>query len=157
MSNSQINENLTLDVQSDVTVRLLDASGAVKSEFTKRNLVVTTGKEYIASRMHAAVNGGVGDVTAIRVGTGTTIPNATDLALQTEVASMAFASAPTRAGRTVTFRSVFLPGTPAASPSPITEAGIFNATGLMLNRVVFPVVNKETNDTLEIIWAITIN
>ena len=40
----------------------------------------------------------------------------------------------------------------------VTEAGIFNAatSGTMLCRVVFPVVNKQADDTMSVTWTITL-
>jgi len=41
----------------------------------------------------------------------------------------------------------------------VTEAGIFNAAtgGDMLCRTTFPVVNKQSDDTLAITWTLTLS
>jgi hypothetical protein len=41
----------------------------------------------------------------------------------------------------------------------VTEAGIFNAAtaGTMLCRVVFPVVNKQADDTMSVTWTVTLS
>lgn len=149
-----------LDIVGTVHAKLTGPDGSVKLDAVYKNLVVTSGKEYIAAKLHASISvvGGVSDVSEMAIGSGTALPMSADLALQTELERVAFSVAPVRTGRTVTFTAIFLPTT-GLGTRPITEAGIFNTdvTPRMLNRVVFPVVNKEDADTLEISWDITIN
>jgi hypothetical protein len=155
---SSISTMANLDIVGTVHAKLTGPDGSVKLDAVYKNLVVTSGKEYIAAKLHASVVGGVSDVSEMAIGSGTALPMSADLALQTELERVAFSVAPVRTGRTVTFTAIFLPTT-GLGTRPITEAGIFNTdvTPRMLNRVVFPVVNKEDADTLEISWDITIN
>jgi hypothetical protein len=145
-----------MDTKSNVTVTgtprivLTDKDGNVKQDFSVPNLVVTTGKTFIAARM-------VGTPTAMShmaVGTGTTAAAVGDTALQTELVRVAFSSA-TSTGAVTTYIASFSAGTATGA---ITEAGIFNAVsgGTMLCRTVFPVVNKGADDTMSITWTITI-
>jgi hypothetical protein len=48
---------------------------------------------------------------------------------------------------------------PGEGTGAVTEAGIFNAStaGTMLCRTVFPVVNKQAADTLQITWTLTLS
>lgn len=145
-----------MDTKSNVTVTgtprivLTDKDGNVKQDFSVPNLVVTTGKTFIAARM-------VGTPTVMShmaVGTGTTAAAVGDTALQTELVRVAFSSA-TSTGAVATYIASFSAGTGTGA---ITEAGIFNASsgGTMLCRTVFPVVNKGADDTMSITWTITI-
>ena len=116
------------------------------------NLVVTTGKEYVASRIK--------DTTAtamshMAIGTGTTAAAASDTALVSESARTALTST-TVSTNTVVYVDTFGAGTGTGA---ITEAGVFNASssGTMLCRTVFSVVNKGADDSMTITWTITVS
>ena len=116
------------------------------------NLVVTTGKEYVASRIK--------DTTAtamshMAIGTGTTAAAAGDTALISESARTALTST-TVSTNTVVYVDTFGAGTGTGA---ITEAGVFNASssGTMLCRTVFSVVNKGADDSMTITWTITVS
>ncbi len=116
------------------------------------NLVVTTGKEYVASRIK--------DTTAtamshMAIGTGTTAAAAGDTALVSESARTALTST-TVSTNTVVYVDTFGAGTGTGA---ITEAGVFNASsgGTMLCRTVFSVVNKGADDSMTITWTITVS
>ena len=116
------------------------------------NLVVTTGKEYVASRIK--------DTTAtamshMAIGTGTTAAAAGDTALVSEAARTALTST-TVSTNTVVYVDTFGAGTGTGA---ITEAGVFNASsgGTMLCRTVFSVVNKGADDSMTITWTITVS
>jgi|TARA_A100001015_G_scaffold17009_1_gene19884 hypothetical protein len=116
------------------------------------NLVVTTGKEYVASRIK--------DTTAtamshMAIGTGTTAAAASDTALVSESARTALTST-TVSSNTVVYVDTFGAGTGTGA---ITEAGVFNASssGTMLCRTVFSVVNKGADDSMTITWTITVS
>jgi hypothetical protein len=145
-----------MDTKSNVTVTgtprivLTDKDGNVKQDFSVPNLVVTTGKTFIAARM-------VGTPTAMShmaLGTGTTAAAVGNTALVTELVRVAVSSA-TSTGAVTTYVASFPAGTGTGA---ITESGIFNASssGTMLCRTVFPVVNKGADDTMSITWTITI-
>ena len=115
------------------------------------NLVVTTGKNFIASRM-------TGSTTAISqmcVGSTSTAAAAGDAALGAELGRVALSSSSTT-GAVTTYSATFPAGTGTGA---VVEAGIFNASsaGTMLCRTTFAVVNKGANDTLTITWQITIS
>jgi hypothetical protein len=145
-----------MDTRSNVTVTgtprivLTDKNGNVKQDFSVPNLVVTTGKTFIAARM-------VGTPTAMShmaLGTGTTAAAVGDTTLQTEIARVSLSSS-SATGAVATYVASFPAGTGTGA---ITEAGILNAgsSGTMLCRTVFPVVNKGADDTMSITWTITI-
>jgi len=114
------------------------------------NLVVTTGKNYVASRMKDAT---ATAMSHIAIGTGSTAAAAGDTALGTEAARVALTST-TVATNTVTYVGTFAAGSGTGS---ITESGIFNASsaGTLLCRTVFSVVSKASSDQMSITWVIT--
>lgn len=126
--------------------------GSVKQEQEVKNLVVTAGLGFIASRMTGTA---ANVMSHMAIGTGSTAAAAGNTTLGTESARVALTST-TPTGPAVAYVASFPAGTPA-SLTAITEAGIFNASsaGTMLCRTVFSVVNKDVNDTMSITWTIT--
>lgn len=116
------------------------------------NLVVTSGKEYVASRMKDAT---ATAMSHMAVGTGSTAAAASDTALGSELDRNALTST------TVTNNEVAYVCTYAAGDATgaITEAGLFNASssGTMLCRTVFSVVNKGASDAMTITWTVTVS
>jgi len=114
------------------------------------NLVVTTGKGYVASRMKDAT---ATAMSHMAVGTGSTAAAAGDTTLGGEAARVALAST-TVSGAVVTYVATFPAGTGTAA---LTEAAVLNASssGTMLCRTVFLTVNKSANDSMSISWAVT--
>jgi hypothetical protein len=114
------------------------------------NLVVTTGKGYVASRMKDAT---ATAMSHMAIGTSTTAAAASQTALGSESARVALTST-TVSGSDVTYVATFPAGTGTAA---ITEAAILNASsgGTMLCRTVFAVVNKGASDSMTITWVVT--
>lgn len=144
-----INENVK--VTGDVSIKVFDEAGNLKDERTIKNLVVTTGKGFIASRL-------VGTPTAMShmaVGSNNTAPAAGDTALGGELGRVALGSS-TVSGAVVTYTASFPAGTGTGA---VVEAGVFNAgaAGTMLCRTTFAVVNKGANDGMSITWTITVS
>ena len=129
--------------------------GSIKESIHVPNLVVTVGKNFIASRM---IGTSPSVMSHMAVGTATAIPATSDTTLGTEVGRAAFSVAASVAGNVVTYTANFAAGVGTGA---LTEAGIFNASGagagVMLCRTTFPVVNKGASDTLTISWNVTVN
>jgi hypothetical protein len=146
--------NDAIKMTGNLKLVLTDEHGNVKQEEEVKNLVVTVGKGFIASRMKDAT---ATAMTHMEVGTGTTAAAVGDTALQTSVAS----SRVTLTSTTVTTNNVAYVATfPAGTGTgALTEAGLFNASssGTMLCRTVFSVINKGAADTLGITWTVTVN
>jgi len=136
-SQMEMKGRLTISINNEV-VRDID------------NLVVTTGKGYVASRMKDAT---ATAMSHMAVGTGNTAAAAGDTALGGESARVTLTST-TVSGAVVTYVGTFPAGTGTAA---LTEAAILNASssGTMLCRTVFAVVNKGANDSMSIQWQIT--
>jgi hypothetical protein len=146
------NEKVTATGRLKITVTAPD--GAVKEEKQVDNLVVTTGLNFIAGRMAGA---GAAVMSHMAIGTGTAAALGADTALGAEAVRVALTSSVVT-DNSVAYTAIYNPGTPAALTA-VTEGGIFNASsaGTMLCRTVFPVVNKDVNDTLTIVWTVTIS
>ncbi len=114
------------------------------------NLVVTTGKGYVASRMKDAT---ATAMSHMAIGTGSTAAAASDTALGSESARVALTST-TVSGADITYVATFGAGTGTAA---ITEAAVLNASssGTMLCRTVFAVVNKGASDSMTVTWTVT--
>ena len=142
----------TLKTIGKLDVVLTNELGEIKQKFTVPNLVVQTGRNYIAHRMTGTGNTAMSHMA---IGTSSTAAALTNTTLGTETARVALTSA-TTAANVVTYVATFNPGTPSAANA-VVEAGIFNASsnGELLCRTVFDVVNKGTLDTLSITWTLS--
>ena len=151
--NTELNEEL--QATGRVNIQLIDADGNLKEEHNVKNLVVTTGKTYIASKMIATTNSPA-SMTHMGIGTGTTTPGASDTALQTPAGARQGLSGSSATGNAITYTATFAAGIGTGA---ITEAGIFNASssGTMLCRTTFPVVNKASGDTIAVTWVVTVS
>ena len=116
------------------------------------NLVVTTGKNYVASRMKDAT---ATAMSHMAIGTGSTAAAAGDTGLGNEAARTGLTST-TVTGNQIVYIDTFAAGTGTGA---ITEAGLFNAAsgGTMLCRTVFSVVNKGASDSMTITWTVTVS
>ena len=127
---------------------------AVNNEIVQetKNLVVTAGKNFVASRMKDTTKAAM---THMAVGTGTTAAAAANTTLVSETDRNALTST------TVTNNAIAYVATWAAgdATAALTEAGIFNASsgGDMLCRTVFSVVNKGASDSMTITWTVTVS
>ena len=135
-----------------VNVVIRDDSGKIKQEFTVPNLVVDTGLGFIASRMKDTTDAAMSHMA---VGTDNTAANAADTALGTELARQALTST-TVTSNSISYIATFAAGSGTGS---LTEAGLFNdlATGTMLCRTVFAVINKGDADSMTVTWTVTIS
>jgi hypothetical protein len=146
--------NDSIKITGDVKIDIIGADGVVKDSREIKNLVVTTGKNYIASRMKDAT---ATAMTHMELGTGTTAAAVGDTTLQTAISG----SRVTLTSTTVTTNAIaYVASFPAGTGTgAVTEAGVFNAAsaGTMLCRTVFSVVNKGANDAMSITWTITVS
>ena len=143
--------NDTIKVTGELKITVTKPDGNVH-ETVVPNIVVTDGKEYIASRMKDA---SATAMSHMAIGTGSTAAAAGDAALGFEAGRVALTST-TVTSNAVAYVATFAAGTGTGA---ITEAGIFNASssGTLLCRTVFSVINKGAADTLGITWTVTVN
>jgi hypothetical protein len=116
------------------------------------NLVVTAGKNYVASRIKDA---SATAMSHMAVGTNNTAAAAGQTALSAETARVALTST-TVSNNTVTYAATFGAGTGTGA---LVEAGILNASssGTMLCRTVYTTVNKGSSDSMTVTWVITVS
>lgn len=145
--------NSDLKITGELEVTLLDEFGNIKHQDTYKNLVVTVGKNFIASRMKDAT---ATAMTHMGIGSGTTAADVGQTALVTQISNRIALASTTVTNHQVAYAATFGAG---VSSGAITEAGIFNAStaGTMLSRTVFNVVNKGASDILNINWTISVN
>jgi hypothetical protein len=136
----------------NLKIVLMDENGTVKHEEELKNLVVTTGKAFIASRMKDTTDTAM---THMAIGSGTTAAAIGDTTLGTELGRVSLTST-TVTANAVAYVATFPAGTGTGA---VTEAGLFNASssGTLLCRTVFSVINKGAADTLGITWTVTVN
>ena len=147
-----VNDNIK--ITGDVKIDIIGADGAVKDSREIKNLVVTTGKTFIASRM---VGTSANVMGWMELGTGTTAAAVGDTALEAAISGSRVAlTSGTSATNVVTYVASFPAGTGTGA---VTEAGVFNAAsaGTMLCRTVLSVVNKGAADAMSITWTITVS
>ncbi len=153
--NEQIKQGSTVSPKGWVTVTKTNEAGQVTEQFEVPNLVVTTGKIYIAGKMISTNADVPVAMTHMGIGTGTASPLAEDTALGTQTGRVLL-SGNIQENNAITYTATFPAGTGTGA---ITEAGIFNAStnGTMLCRTVFPVVTKQAGDTIAITWKVTVS
>lgn len=142
----------SIKVTGNLKVVLTGPDGQVKDEQEFKNLVVTTGKNFIASRMKDTTDAAMSHMA---IGSGTTAAAVGDTALETELGRVSLTST-TVTSNSVAYVATFPAGTGTGA---VTEAGILNASssGTLLCRTVFSVINKGSADTLGITWTVTVN
>lgn len=144
--------NESLKASGALRIVITDKDGNIKEERELTNLVVTVGKNFVASRMVGVASN---VMSHMAIGSGATAAVVGDTALQTELGRVALGSS-TATTNVASYTATFPAGTGTGS---ITEAGILNASsaGTLLCRTVFGVVTKSATDALSINWNITIS
>lgn len=140
-------------VSGKVQIFHYDENKNLINEYEFDNLVVTSGLNWIASRLTDPP--GV-IMNYIAVGTDNTTPTLAQTALVSEIyRDVVSVSGGTVSNNNLLFTQTILPGSATAS---LQEAGIFTlgSGGTMLSRVTYPVINKGASDTIAINWTITI-
>ena len=144
--------NESLKASGALRIVVTDKDGNIKEERELTNLVVTVGKNFVASRVVGVASN---VMSHMAIGSGATAAAVGDTALQTELGRVPLGSG-TATTNVVTYSATFPAGTGTGS---ITESGILNASsaGTLLCRTVFGVVTKSATDALSINWNITIS
>ena len=140
----------TIQVKGRLHIERRNAAGELVEVRDINNLVVTLGKNFIASRMNGTTPA---VMPHMAVGTSGTAAALGDSALGGEVGRVALT--PSVTNNVVSYSGVFGPGVGTGA---LQEAGIFNASsaGTLLARSTFPVLNKAAGDTVTIAWSVTI-
>jgi hypothetical protein len=147
-----MNMNELLKATGQVSIEVFDPNGNLKEKAHIPNLVVQTGRDFIASRISDA---SANVMSHMAVGEDTTTPSSADTSLGNEAGRVSLDNTAVT-NNIVTYTATFPAGTGTGA---LTEAGIFNDSGVgtMLCRTTFAVVNKADADSMVITWAITIS
>ena len=145
-----LNDNIK--ITGDVVLSVVGPDGQIKEKREIKNLVVTAGKDFIASRMKDAT---ASVMSHFAIGTDDTSPVVGNTALGAEAGRVALGGTVV-SGSQVVYSATVPAGTGTGA---IVEAGIFNAgsSGTMLCRTVFAVINKGAADSLAATWTITVS
>lgn len=145
-----------VELEGRWNIVLRGPQGEIKEERNGKNVVCTNGKEYLASFLNSAVAAAsTFTMQYVAIGTDSTSEQASDTALGTEL---------TRHTGTVSYvsnqiyqvKATFATGVGTGA---IVEYGLFssNTNGTMLNRDTESVINKGSNDTLEVTMQLTVS
>lgn len=157
--------NNVIEMNGSLSIVVFDTEkNIVKQELFIPNLVVTTGKTFIASRV---VGTSQAVMSHIGIGTSPTTEAIGDTTLGTELTVGGGYTGYARqavtasvSGNVVTYSATLAANNPSAPSvgAVLREAGIFNASsgGTMLCRTTFPPVTKLPADALTISWTITV-
>ena len=147
-----------IKTSGNLTITLYGPNNEIKHQVTVPNMIVTTGKNFIAASMLKTTSNSPVAMTHMALGSGTTAPVMANTTLENEFVGGGNSRSSVTASvadSVVTYSATFGPGNCVGS---VTEAGIFNNStgGTMLCRTKFPVVTKEAADTITIVWNITL-
>ncbi len=144
-------------VSGTLLIQHYDENGNLKEERQLKNLVVTAGKNFIASRLGSASSAVMG---WIEVGTSNTAPAVGNTTLSAPVAGSRTALTSLTSGVPTAnaIRHIVTLGAGVGTGA-LVEAGIFNASsaGTMLCRTTFGVITKGAGDAIVITWDLTIS
>lgn len=147
-----MNLNSSVKLKGELSIKKYNVDNNLIEELNVPNLIVTTGKAYIASRM-IGTSAAVMSKMAIGFSDSSLAPGNTTLINEPPNARADIVATSNNA--IVTYSATFGPGVGTGS---IVEAGIFNAStgGTMLCRTTFPIVNKDANETIVITWNVSV-
>lgn len=121
----------------------------------KDNILVDVGFDLICDCVGKA-SGRPNVISHIAVGTGTAAAAAVQTSLVNELSRLAATYAHAPGTKVFTMTATFLENVATGA---ITEAGVLNAAsgGILLDRVVFPVINKGADDKLTATFTFTLS
>lgn len=141
-----------MDTQLKVIVEgsLYNEFGKLTQHFIKHNLITTKGLAFLCNCFGNYTR--PAPMRYIAVGTSSTAPALSNTALGNEIERKESDFKFTEGNSFLTTSITLLPdeGTGA-----LTEAGIFNSSGVLFDRVTFPVINKGALDTFVISFRLT--
>jgi len=143
-----------LGLKGHINLKLYGPDGKLKTERDVKNVIVTVGKNFLATWLAQATQA-TPFMNYVGLGTGTNAAAAGDIDLQTPV-SPRVAGVLTDSTNVWENQATFGPGIATGA---ITESGLFSVltSGTLMARQVFPVVNKLAGDTIVFTWQITIS
>lgn len=138
----------SLGIKTNVRIDVIDkATGRIKRTVNAHNIVTSLGLDEIARRV--ALEAPVGP-DKLAVGTGTTAAAIADTALETQ---QFIDTMNTEKPATASTHFQYLLGGTAVDGLSLTEAGIFNADGQLLARVVHEAQVKGVDEAICYTWT----
>lgn len=137
-------------------VTLYGPDGKIKDQRDGENVVTTNGKEFLASFLYsAAAAAATFTCKYVAIGTGSSGESSSDTALGTE-SSRHTGTVSYISGQIYQVRATFATGSGTGA---ITEYGLLssNTGGTLLSRDVETAVNKGANDTLTVVYQMTLS
>ncbi len=142
-----------IKADGSLIIKKYDQNNVLVETHELKNLVVFTGKSYIASRMYNTDS----VMSHIAIGLSNSNLNESNTTLSNEIVRVPIASTVVVDNK-ITYYCTF--GQSDGSGS-IIEAGIFNSgtanAGTMLSRVTFTAIEKSLLESIVIEWQISIN
>lgn len=118
----------------------------------KHNMVVNGGFDFICDAIGNSTR--PANMSKIMVGSGTAATTATTTALGTKIAENTATYSHTAGTKVFTMSTHFAPGKATGA---ITEAGVFNSSGVMLDRVTFKVANIDADDEITVSFQFSLS
>ena len=147
-------ENQDLALKGTLILNKFNKDGILVESRRKDNIIVNGGFDYICNSIGLASPPSAMGYVAI--GTSSTAAVATQTSLVSELIRGEAVYSHTAGTKVMSFTTTFEAGVGTGA---ITEAGVFNASsaGVMLDRVVFSVINKGVDDTLTSTFQFTLS
>lgn len=149
-----MNSKETINCHGSMQIVLRKASGEV-SVTRKDNLILNVGFDFICNAIGATANR-PNVMSHIALGTGTTAPSATQVALVSELFRKVATYTHVAGTKVMRFSTYFPPGEATGA---LTEAGVCNAPtgGIFIDRVTFDVINKASDDEVTVNFEFTLS
>ena len=132
-----------------VTGVLYDENNNIKQKFVKHNLITSVGFDFVSNCLGSTTR--PEPISQIGVGTNNTAPALGDTNLGALKLKKACTYIHTAGTTSLVFQTSFGAGEATGA---LVEAGIFTGDGILFDRVVYPVINKESGDTYKMIFEI---
>ena len=132
-----------------VTGVLYDDNNNIKQKFVKHNLITSVGFDFVSNCLGSTTR--PEPISQIGVGTNNTAPALGDTNLGALKLKKACSYTHTAGTTSLVFQTSFGAGEATGA---LVEAGIFTGDGTLFDRVVYPVINKESGDTYKMIFEI---
>ena len=147
-----IQENVS--AKGSLNIVLTNEAGQETTNITVPNLVVSTGKSWIAARL--ANTGQPVQMTTMAIGSNNQAAAVGDTGLYGYLANVALSTpGGSVVSNTITYVASFPAGTGTGT---VQEAGVLTvAGGTMLCRTVFGTVTKNAGDSMTITWNVTLS
>lgn len=134
-----------------MTMNVIHRDGTIDN-IVKHNMIVNSGFDFICEAIGSTTR--PNPVSKIKVGSGTVATTASMTALNAMIAEKTATYSHTKGTKVFSLSSHFARGEATGA---ITEAGVFNANGVMLDRVTFKVANIDADDEITVTFRFTLS